>query len=81
MLAEYLFDTTPVHRLCAYTESENVAEQKSLERCGFRREGLLRQAGFRGGSWRDVIVYALLKGDVDPTLRSGSDRHPGEDGR
>ena len=33
-LAEYLFDTTLVHRLCAYTEWENVAEQKSLRGAG-----------------------------------------------
>jgi RimJ/RimL family protein N-acetyltransferase len=70
LLAEYLFDTTLVHRLCAYTESDNVVEQKSLEKCGFRREGVLRQAGFRGGSWRDVVIYALLRSDVEATRDS-----------
>jgi RimJ/RimL family protein N-acetyltransferase len=65
LLAEYLFDITPVHRLCAYTEADNVLEQKSLEKCGFRREGLLRHAGFRAGKWRDVVVYALLRSDID----------------
>jgi ribosomal-protein-alanine N-acetyltransferase len=65
LLAEYLFETTLVHRLAANTEADNIAEHRSLERCGFRREGLLRQAGFRGGRWRDVVVYALLKGDAE----------------
>src|ERR1700737_2458227 len=37
-----------------------TAAQCSLEKCGFRREGLLREAGFRGGRWRDVIVYGRL---------------------
>lgn len=64
-LAEYLFDTTVVHRLCANTEANNIAEQRSLEKCGFQREGVLRQAGFRTGRWRDVVVYALLRGEVD----------------
>jgi RimJ/RimL family protein N-acetyltransferase len=63
--ARYLFDTTLVHRICAYTEADNVAEQKSLEKAGFRREGVLRQAGFRGGKWRDLFVYALLRSEVD----------------
>jgi len=62
-LVEYLFETTTVHRLCANTEPENLAEQRCLEKCGFRQEGLLRQAGFRGGRWRDVLVYARLRGD------------------
>jgi RimJ/RimL family protein N-acetyltransferase len=67
LLVEYLFDTTLVHRVCAYTEVDNVAEQKSLERCGFRREGILRQAGFRGGEWRDIAAYALLRAEVATT--------------
>jgi len=30
------------------------------ERCGFRREGCLRQARVQGGTPRDVVVMALL---------------------
>jgi len=36
---------------------------RALEKCGFRREGLLRQAGFRGGQWRNVAVYGRLRDD------------------
>ncbi|MGO9453230.1 MAG: GNAT family N-acetyltransferase [Candidatus Binataceae bacterium] len=61
LLVRYLFDTTTVNRICAYTEIDNMAEQRVLEKCGFRREGVLRKAGFRGGKWRDGIVYALLR--------------------
>lgn len=64
LLVEHLFDTTTVHRLCANTEADNAAEQRALEKCGFRREGVLRQAGFRGGRWRDVVVYGRLRDDV-----------------
>ena len=63
LLAAHLFDTTTTHRICAYTEADNLAEQRSLEKCGFRREGVLREAGFRGGRWRDVVVYARLRDD------------------
>ena len=61
LLAEHLFATTTAHRLCAFTEADNLAEQRSLEKCGFCREGVLRQSGFRGGQWRDVVVYGLLR--------------------
>jgi len=64
LLVDHLFHTTPIHRICAYTEADNVAEQRSLEKCGFRREGVLREAGFRGGRWRDVVVLAILRGEV-----------------
>jgi RimJ/RimL family protein N-acetyltransferase len=61
LLLEHLFDTTTAHRLCAFTEADNVAEQRTLDKCGFHREGVLREAGFRGGEWRDVIAYGLLR--------------------
>ena len=63
LLAAYLFAHTRVHRLTANTELENLAEQRALEKSGFRREGVLREAGFREGRHRDVVVYARLRSD------------------
>lgn len=61
-LVDYLFATTPVHRLQAGTEIDNVAEQRALERVGFRREGVSRGL-FRDGRWRDGVMYGLLRDD------------------
>jgi ribosomal-protein-alanine N-acetyltransferase len=61
LLVDYLSRYTTVHRLEAWTEAGNVPEQRVLERVGFVREGLLRQAGWRNGAWRDAVVYALLR--------------------
>jgi [ribosomal protein S5]-alanine N-acetyltransferase len=61
LLVDYLFRFTTVHRLEAFTEVENVAEQKALERVGFTREGIMREVFFRDGAWRDSVVYALLR--------------------
>lgn len=68
-LVDYLFSTTTAHRLQAGTESDNIAEQKSLERVGFQREGVSRQLVFRAGRWRDSVMYGLLRGEE----RIGSD--------
>ena len=69
LLVTYLFDTTPAHRICAFTELDNSAEQRALEKVGFLREGVLRQAGFRGGALRDGVVYGLLREDARPAVR------------
>jgi [ribosomal protein S5]-alanine N-acetyltransferase len=61
LLVQYLLDTMPAHRIEAHTELENIAEQRALEKVGFRREGVLRQSVFRAGKWRDNIVYALIR--------------------
>lgn len=65
LLAEYLFMYTQVNRIEASTESVNVAEQRALEKAGFTREGVLRGACFRGGAWRDMVSYGIVRADVE----------------
>ncbi|HEV2781422.1 MAG TPA: GNAT family N-acetyltransferase [Actinophytocola sp.] len=64
LLAEHLFATTEVDRVEASTDVDNVAEQRALEKAGFRREGVLRGAQLRGGRRRDIVHYGLLRTDL-----------------
>ena len=64
LLVEYLFATTLANRLQAITDVENLAEQRALERIGFRHEGVMRGLAFIGGQWRDGVHYARLRGDT-----------------
>jgi RimJ/RimL family protein N-acetyltransferase len=61
--AAYLFDHTLMERVEAGTETGNVHEQRALERAGFTREGVLRHACFRGGQWRDMVIFSKLRGE------------------
>jgi RimJ/RimL family protein N-acetyltransferase len=63
LLADYLFTHTTVHRVEASTDVDNVAEQRSLEKAGFSREGVLRGWQWRQGAWRDMVVYSKLRGE------------------
>jgi RimJ/RimL family protein N-acetyltransferase len=63
LLAGYLFETTLAQRVEASTDVENTAERRALERAGFTFEGVLRQAQFRGGAWRDIALYSLVRGE------------------
>jgi [ribosomal protein S5]-alanine N-acetyltransferase len=65
LMVRHLFDCTLAQRLEAQTDADNIAEQRALERVGFSREGVLRQARFREGGWRDMLIYGLLR--ADPT--------------
>jgi hypothetical protein len=38
-----------------------VVEGNGPAKCGFEREGVLRQGGWRGGAWRDVWLYGRLR--------------------
>jgi RimJ/RimL family protein N-acetyltransferase len=70
LLAAYLFDTTPVERVEAYTDVENVAEQKALTRAGFTQEGVIRSAQFREGRWRNLQLYAVLRDEFKVVPRT-----------
>jgi RimJ/RimL family protein N-acetyltransferase len=63
MLCDYLFTHTPAQRIQAGTHPENLAEQRSLEKAGFRLEGVIRAAEFRAGQWRDAYLYSRLRDD------------------
>ncbi|MDQ2807887.1 MAG: GNAT family N-acetyltransferase [Chloroflexota bacterium] len=63
-LAAYLLEQTPVPRIEADTDLTNIAEQRALEKAGFRREGVLRQAQWRAGQWHDMVLYAVLRGEL-----------------
>jgi RimJ/RimL family protein N-acetyltransferase len=63
MLVDHLLETTELDRIEASTDVENHAEQKALEKAGFRREGVLRGAQLRGGVRRDLVHYGLVRGD------------------
>jgi RimJ/RimL family protein N-acetyltransferase len=67
-LVSYLFATTTVHRIQAGTESGNVAEQRALEKAGFRREGLMKGWNFRNGGWRDCVIYGLTRDDIEAAV-------------
>ena len=64
-VAAYLFETTRVNRVEASTDVENLPEQRSLEKAGFRREGVQRGAQFRAGAFHDLIVYSRLRDDPE----------------
>jgi aminoglycoside 6'-N-acetyltransferase len=64
LLARYLFDHTRAERVQAWTDLDNHAEQRALEKAGFVREGVLRSAQWRAGSWHDQVLYAAVRDDA-----------------
>jgi RimJ/RimL family protein N-acetyltransferase len=62
-LAAFLFAETSVNRVEAQTDVDNIAEQRALEKAGFRREGVARGSQYRAGGYHDLITYARLRND------------------
>ncbi|MGD7043242.1 GNAT family N-acetyltransferase [Jeotgalibacillus proteolyticus] len=71
-LTQYIF-SHPVKkiRIEAYTRSDNTAMRKTLHKCGFVKEGYLRQAWeHEDGSVFDSVCYAIIRNDWENQTRT-----------
>jgi RimJ/RimL family protein N-acetyltransferase len=62
-LLNYAFGQLDLNRLEADIDPRNTASARSLERLGFRKEGLLRQRWIVAGEVCDTDFYGLLRGE------------------
>ena len=62
-LLKLLFSETGIHRVEAQCDVRNPASARVMEKCGMRREGILRQKLINKGEKIDVMLYAVLKED------------------
>ena len=56
-----IFEHSDIERIFAAPFDYNHASQRVLEKCGFKREGILRKNGFKNGEFHDMIIYSLIK--------------------
>lgn len=62
-VVRFCFERTELQRLWTDVDARNEASIRMLEKCGFRREGLIRQ-GKMVSTWCDYYIYGMLKGDT-----------------
>jgi [ribosomal protein S5]-alanine N-acetyltransferase len=63
---DFAFGELRMHRLEADTHPENAASLRSLERLGFRSEGLLRERWLVADAFSDSVILGLLAGEWAP---------------
>ena len=60
---DFCFTHTELQRIWTDVDKRNIASWKVLEKCGFTREGMIRQ-GKMVNNWCDYYIYGLLKTDI-----------------
>jgi RimJ/RimL family protein N-acetyltransferase len=65
LISYYGLDVLGLRRLEAKVYAYNVLSMNALRRNGFHQEGVLRQAGFDGIRYWDVVVFGILKDEVE----------------
>ena len=61
-MTKFCFENTELKRLWTKVDTRNIASQKMLEKCGYTREGLIRQ-GKMVNTWCDYYIYGILSSD------------------
>lgn len=64
-LCKFGFEELNLHKIKAVVFDFNLPALGCYERCGFLREGLLKQEMYREGAYHDVVVLGLLKETED----------------
>lgn len=60
---DYTFDATNINRIEAQHETENPASGRVMEKCGMKKEGILRQRLYNKGRFVDVCLYSILRSE------------------
>lgn len=62
-MTRFCFENTQLRRLWAQVDVRNTASARMLEKCGYTREGLIRQ-GKMVNTWCDYYIYGILASDI-----------------
>ena len=65
LIAYYGVDVLGLRRIEAKVYEYNLLSINSLRKHGFQQEGVLRKACFQGGRYWDVIVFGILKEEIE----------------
>lgn len=63
LLMQRAFDGLKLHRIYFGTHIENIAMQKLGEKLGFKKEGIKKDAQFKGGKYNDIVIYAIINSE------------------
>lgn len=64
LLAEWALRDRAMERVELLAAVGNLASQRSADRAGFTREGILRSAGHVHAGRVDLVVYSLIRSDL-----------------
>lgn len=62
-MTRFCFEKTELQRLWAQVDVRNAASCRILEKCGYKREGHIRQ-GRMVNTWCDYYIYGILASDA-----------------
>lgn len=57
---DYLFSQLGINRISSQILEDNIASRRAVEKFGIQQEGILRNAVFKDGKYKNLICYSML---------------------
>lgn len=64
-IVHYAFNELRLNCIYADVLEYNIPSQRLFEKCGFKKDGVLRSRVFKNGKYIDVFTYSILKSDIN----------------
>lgn len=71
LVRQYAFDILNMNRYTASCLAEHKASRMIVEACGYKLEGIRRQAVYKSGAYHDVCCYSILRDEYYQLLNAG----------
>jgi RimJ/RimL family protein N-acetyltransferase len=65
LMLRFLFDQYPIHKCYAHCLEEHPRTSRMFELLGFKKEGLLRDEVFKNGEFKNLLVYSILREEIN----------------
>jgi RimJ/RimL family protein N-acetyltransferase len=74
LILKHAFAMLNLNRVYLRVFSENVRAIHVYEKVGFRREGCMREAEYRDGTYTDIYLYSILRPEWEAASGAGKEK-------
>ncbi|HLW09269.1 MAG TPA: GNAT family protein [Fermentimonas sp.] len=65
LMLRFAFYEKGLERIWANVHEDNLGSLKMLEKCGYKKEGVLRKSSFVNGVFKNYVVLSVLRDEFD----------------
>lgn len=70
LLLQFAFLERGFERIWAGILEKNAASIKMFEKCGYKREGILRHSVYKNGSFQNQVIMSILRDEYDEMIKN-----------
>ncbi len=69
LILKHAFYDKGLERIWAHVDLDNAGSLRMLEKCGYKKEGILRKAAYVNGEFKNFAVLSILREEFDEVLQ------------